>query len=159
MAYYIGALWFWHAPAAYQAALVDERLHDLEHLSFFLSAMAFWWLVIGAAPRLHASASFGLRMVILLVAFAQNEILAVILSFATRPLYPIYAERSRGASLSALEDQMIGGSIMWIPGGMMYVIAAVLMIAFHLDREPRRGTDEGGTDAGATVDAQKASRV
>ena len=150
---YIGLFWLWHVPAAYDAALTRPLVHDLEHLSFFGTAMLFWWHVVGAAPRLHGALTGSRRLVMLLVAFAFNEILAVAISFASAPIYPYYAAQARGQGISVMDDQMIGGAIMWIPGGMMYGLAAVLLIASMLDQESRaaRATEPPTVDASATA--------
>ncbi|MCB0215750.1 MAG: cytochrome c oxidase assembly protein [Chloroflexi bacterium] len=152
---YIGLFWLWHVPAAYDAALTQPLVHDLEHVSFFGTAMLFWWHVVGAAPRLHGAVTVSRRLVMLLVAFAFNEILAVAISFAAAPIYPYYAAQARSQGISVMDDQMIGGAIMWIPGGMMYGLAAILLIAGMLDRESRAAR----AIAPPTVDASAVARV
>ncbi len=132
---YVGVLWLWHAPAAYDAALRNEFIHDVEHISFFVTALLFWWHVIGAAPRIHGEMGYGMRIGYVLAALAQNEILSVGISLSRQPLYPYYTAVPRLWGLSVLEDQMLGGAIMWIPGGMMYALTAILLIARLLNRE------------------------
>lgn len=132
---YVGVLWLWHAPAAYDAALRNELVHDVEHISFFVTALLFWWHVIGAAPQIHGGLGYGMRIGYVLAALAQNEILAVGIALSRQPLYPYYTTVPRLWGLSVLEDQMLGGAIMWIPGGMMYALTAVILIARLLGRE------------------------
>ncbi len=145
-ALYVGALWLWHVPVAYDAALRYDLIHDLEHLSFFGTAMLFWWHVTGAAPRIHGSLGYGLRMAYVLAALVQNEILGVSIAFADQPIYLHYTTVPRLWGLSVLEDQMLGGAIMWIPGGMMYVAAVVLLLFALLAREEKE------TDRARAVD-------
>ena len=135
---YVGGLWLWHVPDAYDAALTYEVLHILEHLAFFVPALLFWWHVTGATPRLHGRLSYGFRIGYLLAALAQNEILGVIIAFARNPLYPHYTTVSRLWGLSVMDDQMLGGGLMWVPGGMMYAVAAVVLIARYLEQEEKR---------------------
>jgi len=145
-ALYVGTLWLWHVPAAYDAALRSDPIHDLEHLSFFGTAMLFWWHVTGAAPRIHGSPSYGLRMAYVLAALVQNELLGVSIAFAGQPIYAHYTTVPRLWGLSVMEDQMLGGAIMWIPGGMMYVVAAVFLLFALVAREEKEITRAGEPD-------------
>ncbi|RMF90288.1 MAG: cytochrome c oxidase assembly protein [Nitrospinota bacterium] len=137
-ALYVLTLWLWHLPTAYDAALRHQWLHDLEHLSFAGTAILFWWQVIGAAPQIHGLLGYGFRLVYLLAALAQNEILAVGISLSQSPLYPYYQGVPRLWGLSVLDDQRLGGAIMWIPGGMMYVLAVVILVAAWLNHEEKQ---------------------
>jgi cytochrome c oxidase assembly factor CtaG len=135
LALYVGLLWAWHTPAGYQAALRHPRVHDLEHLSFFGSAMLFWWVVLAAAPRLQGRLSLGSRLGLLVLAFIQNEILGIVIAMADAPIYPYYAALPRLQGISVMDDQMMSGLLMWIPGGMMYGLATILTLAHVLGRE------------------------
>lgn len=130
---YVGSLWLWHSPTAYDAALGHGLLHDVEHVTFFATALLFWWHVIGAAPRIHHSMNRWRRAGYVVGALAQNEILGVSIAFAGTPLYAHYSTVARVWSTSVLQDQMVAGAIMWIPGGMMYALALVLLIVATLD--------------------------
>lgn len=130
---YVGSLWLWHSPAAYDAALGHGLLHDVEHVSFFATALLFWWHVIGAAPRIHRTMNRWRRAGYVVGALAQNEILGVSIAFAGSPLYAHYTTVSHSWSMSVLQEQMVAGAIMWIPGGMMYAVALVLLIVSTLD--------------------------
>ncbi len=138
---YVGSLWLWHAPAAYDAALRWAWVHDLEHLSFTLTALLFWWVVTAAAPRLHGL-GYGGRIAAVLTALAQNELLAVGITFADRPLYQAYLY-PRAWGPSPLEDQQLGGAIMWVPGGMMYVLTVIVLLVRLLDRQERAARRRG----------------
>jgi cytochrome c oxidase assembly factor CtaG len=135
---YVGAQWLWHVPAAYDAALSSELLHILEHMTFFVTALMFWWHLSGAAPRLWGRQGYGLRIGYALAALASNEALGVGISFAGRPLYSHYANVPRMWGFSVMDDQTLGGALMWVPGGMMYALAAVVLLARYLDREEKR---------------------
>ncbi|MBK7779652.1 MAG: cytochrome c oxidase assembly protein [Ardenticatenia bacterium] len=45
---YLAVVTAWHIPMAYDAAQGNSLIHDLEHVSFFLSAGLFWWHVFAA---------------------------------------------------------------------------------------------------------------
>jgi cytochrome c oxidase assembly factor CtaG len=145
-ALYVATLWIWHAPIAYNAALNDELIHDVEHITFFATALLFWWHVVGAAPRIHGSPGYGVRIGYVLAALVQNEVLAVSISLAHQPLYAYYMTVPRLWDLSVLEDQMLGGAIMWVPGGMMYVLTAIILIACLLDWEEKKTSREVSGD-------------
>ena len=126
---FIAIFWGWHDPRAYDAALRLEWVHNLEHLTFFGSALLFWWYVTGASPRLHARSAPGLRIAYLLITVPANMLAGVFITFAGQPLYPYYTAVPRLNGLTVMQDQMLGGVIMWIPGSMMYIIAALVLIA------------------------------
>lgn len=138
-----GAVWLfaviaivgWHDPAMYNAALRLEWVHDLEHLFFFAAGMAYWWHVTGAGPRIHKQ--FGLvgRIAFALAAVPPNMALGVILAFAREVVYTHYLSVPRLWGISVLDDQRIGGIIMWVPGSMMYILAALLLAARLLNQE------------------------
>jgi len=136
---YTVTLWGWHHPLAYEAALASPVVHDLEHLLFFAAAVLFWWPVVNAAPRLHrlvGGLPYGLRIAYLVLATAQNTLLGAILGLAERVLYPSYAAAPRLFGWTALEDQALGGGIMW-SGGHMYLVAILVLVARALDAEGR----------------------
>ncbi|MFQ5857084.1 MAG: cytochrome c oxidase assembly protein [Anaerolineae bacterium] len=145
-ALYVAILWIWHSPSAYDVALRNEVIHDLEHLSFFAAALLFWWHVTAAAPHIHGSMGYGVRIGYVLAALAQNEILAVSIALARQPLYTYYTTVPRLWGLSVLDDQKLGGAIMWIPGGMMYVLTAIILLACLLDWEEKKTRREMSGD-------------
>ncbi len=129
------ALIGWHDPNAYNAALSMEWVHDLEHLSFFLTGMLFWWHVTGAGPRIHKHISPIGRIAFLLSAIPLNMMIGVALAFAGEPIYTYYTAVPRIGSLSVIDDQRVGGFIMWVPGSMMYIIAVLILASQLLQGE------------------------
>jgi cytochrome c oxidase assembly factor CtaG len=129
------ALIGWHDAAMYNAALYSEFVHDLEHLSFFLASMLFWWVATGAGPRIHRQLGTMGRIIFVLAAVPPNMALGVILSFAEQATYSYYEAVPRLWGIDPLTDQRIGGVIMWIPGSMMFMLAALILAAQFLDDE------------------------
>ncbi|MFC2023372.1 cytochrome c oxidase assembly protein [Chloroflexota bacterium] len=127
--YFVAALVGWHEPVAYNAALQHELVHDLEHLTFYGTAMLLWWHIIGAAPHIHKRMPVGVRIAYALSVVPVNMLTGVAIAFASEPLYNYYSGVPRLGRLTLLEDQMLGGVIMWIPGSMMYLIAALILVA------------------------------
>ena len=122
------AVWLWHVPVLFQASLANEAVHTLQHATFLGSALAFWWTVL--APR---GATSGAGLVSAFGTMLHTGALGALLTFAPYPLYPAY-EGSLG--LSPLEDQQLAGLVMWVPGGIAYLVAG-LALASALLSEPR----------------------
>lgn len=133
---HVGALWAWHLPAAYQAALRDERIHALEHLSFFGTALLFWWAVLQPAGRRRMS--YGMSVLYVVTAGMQGGLLGALLTFAGMPLYPAQSAGAAAWGLTPLEDQQLAGLIMWLPAGLVYVSAAAALFVAWLWAEEAR---------------------
>jgi cytochrome c oxidase assembly factor CtaG len=128
---YVGGLYAWHLPNLYDAALLDARIHVIEHAWFLLSALIFWSVVIDPAP-FRATLGYGARLPYLLVlGAAQNTVLGGILSFSSRLLYTAYASVSDTIfDMDRVTDQRVGGAIMWVFGDFVFLAAA--SVAFFL---------------------------
>lgn len=126
---WVVALIGWHDPDMYNLALRSDFFHDLEHLSFFIAAMLFWWHVTGAGPHIHKQFGGIARIGYVLSAVPSNMALGVVLAFVPVAVYSYYEAVPRLWGIDPVIDQKIGGVIMWIPGSMMYIIAALILIA------------------------------
>lgn len=118
------AFWIWHSPQFYELALRSEGWHHLEHACFFATAMIFWRPVILAWPARSPWPRWAM-IPYLLLADVQNTVLAAILTLSDRLIYPVYATVPRLGPATALEDQAIAGVIMWVPGSLVFLLAAV----------------------------------
>src|SRR5438067_561735 len=131
-ALYVGGLYAWHLPNLYDAALLDARVHVVEHAWFFFSALLFWSVVIDPEP-FRATLAYGARLPYLLVlGAAQNTVLGGILSFSSRLLYTAYASLGDTTvfGMDRVTDQRVGGAIMWVVGDFVFLAAA--SVAFFL---------------------------
>jgi cytochrome c oxidase assembly factor CtaG len=136
---YTACLWLWHLPAAYEAALRSGVVHDLEHLTFFGAALLFWWPLVNPAPRRHwprGGLYYGARIGYLVLATAQNTLLGAVLGLTERVLYPSYTPGPGLFGLSPLDDQALGGGIMW-SGGHMYLLAILVLLWRAMEAEER----------------------
>jgi cytochrome c oxidase assembly factor CtaG len=104
----------WHVPQLYDAAARNEWIHVLEHVCFVVPALVFWGALLGAAPvraridDLHRSLWFVAAMI-------PSWLLAIVLAFATKPIYAAYP---------SLTDQQLAAGVMWVPGSLTYFVAA-----------------------------------
>jgi cytochrome c oxidase assembly factor CtaG len=136
--YFVAVLVGWHDPRLYNLTLESELIHDLEHLTFFGTAMLFWWHVIGVAPHIHRRLSPGVRIGYTLSVVPPTALTGIAIAFASEPIYTYYTTVPRLGSMTALQDQMLGGVIMWIPGSMMYILAALILLARFVRAEDGR---------------------
>lgn len=120
------ALWLWHAPPLFNAALRDPGLHQWQHVTFLLSALLFWHAVLRRASH----GAQGMALLYLFTTTIHSGVLGALLTFARRPLY---ASMEQGLApwlgLMPLEDQQLGGLIMWVPGALVYVGIALWLMA------------------------------
>jgi cytochrome c oxidase assembly factor CtaG len=132
-AMHVLVIWVWHLPVAYDAAVADRLLHHLEHVAFFASALLFWWPIVQPAPRLRARAGYGARIAYLLLAGAQSGLLGLILTLSPRAWYRSYA---------SLEDQSLGGLVMWGVGGAVDMLAVLVLVFRYLGAMELGGPDQ-----------------
>lgn len=122
---HIAALWAWHMPAAYDAALNSEVVHLCEHACFLLTAWVFWWhLTTVAGRRLRGPAA----LLYVVAAVPPGAALGAMLTFPQHPLYPAQAAHAAASGINPLLDQRIGGLVMWIPLDLVYLAIAVLLM-------------------------------
>lgn len=133
---FCGGFVFWHAPGPYLWGLRNDALHVVEHLTFFLTSLAFWSIVIPAHGRRRLG--YGATLLFVLTAAVLSDLPGALMIFAPRPLYPVHADGVAAWGLTLMEDQQLAGLIMWIPGGLAYLLAAGwLFIAWMRDAELR----------------------
>jgi len=133
-------LWAWHAPALFQATLDNESVHALQHASFLFSALLFWWAVIHGRQR---ALGFGFAVLYMFTTALHSGLLGALLTFANSVWYPGYVERTAAWGLTPLEDQQIGGLIMWIPAGLVYIAAGLALFAGWLRESEARARSFG----------------
>jgi putative membrane protein len=129
------ALWFWHFPGPYEAALVHPGIHALEHLSFFVTASLFAWVV--AAPCGRPRASEGMGILLVGATLMQSGVLGALLMFARVPWYPAHAEGAHLWGTTLLQDQQLAGLLMWIPASGVYIAASAWLFLRWMRRDER----------------------
>jgi len=125
------ALWLWHLPWAYQAALEKEPIHLLEHGCFFATACLFWWPILGADSHRRLSGSIGVPYVFTMR--VQSGVLGAMMPFSGRAWYAPYEATAPEWRLTALDDQQLAGLIMWVPAGALYTLVALGVLGAWLN--------------------------
>lgn len=128
-------LWGWHAPMLFEASLRSDPVHIFQHVSFFGSALLFWAAVLDG----HRTAwGYGFGALAVFGTAVHSSALGALLTFAPRVWYPTYAVTAPAWGVSGLEDQQLGGLIMWIPGGAVFLVAGLALVALGLRESERR---------------------
>jgi putative membrane protein len=134
----------WHLPPLYNLALAHHWLHIGQHLMFLVASVLMWWPILSPLPELPRLA-YPLQMLYLFLMSIPMSVVAVYIAYANTVLYPAYSIAPRIWGISPMQDQQIGGLIMWIPGGL-YFFGVISVIFF---RWQQHGGDE--TVAGAQI--------
>lgn len=129
-------LWFWHLPSGFDAAMRSHLLHGVEHVSFLVTAWAFWWHVLQAGRRRMGGAA---GVLYVFAATLPMAALGAILTFARAPLYPEQAAAAVATGFDPLVDQQLAGLIMWVPPDILYLAVSVALFLRWLS--PLAGTD------------------
>ncbi len=134
----------WHIPAMYNAAMESHDIHIGEHLMFMVAAVLMWWPLTSPLPELPRLAYPG-QMLYCFLMMIPMSVVAVYITMADTVLYPFYSSAPRIMKLSPMEDQLLGGLIMWVPGGLLFMI--IMTVVFF--KWAARGEDNA---AAAQVD-------
>ena len=137
------ALWIWHMPYLYQATLRSDWIHAAQHLSFFLTAVVFWSALFGAGRSLLG---YGAATVYVFGTALHCSALGALLTFSSVVWYPAYASTTSRWGLTVLEDQQLGGVIMWVPSALVCIVIGLALFARWLAESDRR-VKLGGIEA------------
>jgi cytochrome c oxidase assembly factor CtaG len=129
------ALWLWHIPYLYQATLTSDWVHAAQHLTFLATAVLFWSALYGVG---RSAMSFGAATLYVFGTAVHCSALGALLTFSTILWYPAYADTTARWGLTPLEDQQLGGVIMWVPSGIVFIVIALALIARWLVESDRR---------------------
>lgn len=124
------ALWFWHAPVAYDAALGNKALYWVMQGSLLGSAHLFW--------RAAFSQPAGSGVMWVFLAYLAMGMLGAILTLAPYAVYQTHALAPLAWGLSPLSDQQLGGLVMWMPAGLAYAVWGAMLArrAWHQMEQP-----------------------
>ena len=140
----------WHLPPVYNTAMALHWVHIIQHLTFMVVAVLMWWPLMSPLPELPRL-SYPAQLLYCFLLGIPMSIVAVSITYARDNLYPAYASAPRMWGLSPMDDQLLGGLIMWIPGGIFFM--GVMSWVFY------KWQKAGGDDAAAAQAEQKGYRV
>jgi putative membrane protein len=130
---HFAAVWLWHVPAAYDASVTSNAVHTAQHASFLGSALLFWW----AAIRQHVGRKhYGPGLFYIFATATHTSILGALLTFSNLPWYDVYRSTVGAWGLTSLEDQQLGGLIMWIPPAFVYLAIFLWIFAQWMHDRP-----------------------
>ena len=115
---FAAVLWLWHSPGPYAATFQGALVYWLMHLTTFGAALILWRTILGAWGRSLEGVSAAIAITVL-----QMGVLGAVITFAARPLYAPHLFTTLSWGLTPLEDQQLGGVIMWVPAGVLLAAA------------------------------------
>jgi cytochrome c oxidase assembly factor CtaG len=120
------ALWIWHAPPLYALALENTLVHRMQHVSFFATALLFWWVLLhGRGQGRSLRVRDGIAIACLFVTVLHSGVLGAVLTLSSKIWIPDQDALAGDFGLSPLEDQQLAGILMWVPMGTLYTAAAL----------------------------------
>jgi cytochrome c oxidase assembly factor CtaG len=131
----------WHLPFFYELALNSPSWHQVEHLCFFATGLLFWWHLVLPWPSRPVWPRWAM-IPYLVLADLQNTVLAAFLTFYDRILYPTYEHAPQLWGSNPLDDQAIAGTIMWVPGSIIFLVPAAIIAIQFLSPRSRLGVAE-----------------
>jgi len=127
--------WCWHLPVLFEAAMRNDALHAFQHFTFFASAAWLWWTILEGR---FGRAGYGVGILFVFATAFHTSLLAALLSLAPEGFYPIYAERGLEPGAELLEDQQLGGLLMWVPSAVLLLVSALALFVAWLGEAERR---------------------
>lgn len=134
---------FWHIPALYNLALLHHNVHIVQHLTFLIASVLMWWPMMSPLPELPRLSYPG-QMLYSFVMTLPMSVVAIYIAMADTVLYPLYASSPRLWGITPKMDQLIGGLIMWVPGGLFFY-GVMTVVFFRWQRQGNGG--DGVADA------------
>ncbi|MBV9034844.1 MAG: cytochrome c oxidase assembly protein [Acidobacteriaceae bacterium] len=128
------AIWIWHIPFLFHLTLTSELAHTAQHLSFFFSGLLFWWAIFYAKGQ----KAYGSGILYVFTTAVHTGILGALLTFAPHVWYPAYSKTTQAWGFTPLEDQQVGGLIMWVPASLVYLAAGLTLCAGWLKESDAR---------------------
>jgi putative membrane protein len=129
------ALWIWHVPSLFDAAVAHRGVHALQHASFLLTATVFWW---GMLHGRYGRMGYGAGVVYVFLTAMHSSVLGALMTVAPSVWYSAYARPREGWWVDPLADQQAAGLLMWIPGGVIFIVFGLALLAAWLGESERR---------------------
>lgn len=153
---FTASLYLWQIPALHQAALLNDALHYLMHVTMLAAGLLFFWVILDArdAPK---GISYGQREVMLVGAILSDIALGSATTLKITVWYPAYDLHGRLFDILPMTDETTGGFLIWSPSSMMFLAAILIVMSRwnraevrHWDRRMTQGTGAwGGSNSAA----------
>lgn len=127
------AIWIWHTPRLFDATVANETMHRLQHISFLVTALFFWWAIFRRARR-----DYGIGAIHVAATMVHTSILGALITLSPRLLYVAQTRDAPAFGLTPTEDQQLGGLIMWVPMGTLYAAIALALIGLWIGARSRK---------------------
>ncbi|MFW6174947.1 MAG: cytochrome c oxidase assembly protein, partial [Chloroflexota bacterium] len=134
---YLLTLYGWHIPVAYEAAVTNLAIHYLQHATMFIAALLFWWPLVGPAP-VRSQLRYPERLIYVLVVVTPSAALGAGITLVGHVLYGHYELTPEHFAMTALEDQTLGGLLMWVPGNVVLILAITVIFFRWYEYEERK---------------------
>jgi len=128
------ALWIWHIPWLFDQTLRSDWIHAAQHTTFLVTALIFWWPLANRMAKI----GYGGGLAYVFTTILHTSVLGALLTFAPKPWYSSYITTAPAWGLTALEDQQLGGLIMWIPAGTLLLIVALVLLVKWMNHSQSR---------------------
>lgn len=136
-------LTFSHFPLIYNGALENEHLHIAMHLAYMVTAVITWWPILSPLPELPRL-PYPLQMLYLFLQTIPGALVGSLISLSNGVLYPTYLTAPRIWSLTPLEDQQLGGLIMWLGVSTYYFVLITVIFFIWANREEKLAPSPAG---------------
>jgi putative membrane protein len=127
----------WHLAPYYDLMMRSHDVHIVTHLMFMVTATIMWWPVMSPVPELPRLAP-GLGMLYLFLVGIPMQLVAALITLSRDVLYPWYTAAPRTFGLSPIDDQVLGGLLMWVPGNL-WMFLAIGVLFFQWAKESGEG--------------------
>lgn len=154
MVFHIAVWWGWHLPPAFDLALRNNGVHALEHICLFLGGVALFEVCLNVRWQDRG----GLAILYLFGAAVGTGMIGALLTIIPNPVYAITARSAQRWGLTRLSDQELGGVIMWVVGGAIYLGVATVIGVRWLSLGPARHRDAGEVPVGVLATLRELSR-
>jgi putative membrane protein len=114
------ALWYWHMPVPYQSTFDSVFLYWAMHVTLFGSGIFLWRELLDHSPRRTAQV-----MAAGCITFVQMGLLGAVIALAGRPMFSWHFLTTQAWGLTPLQDQQLGGAVMWVPGILLFLATAM----------------------------------
>jgi putative membrane protein len=114
------ALWVWHIPVPYEATFTSWVVYWTMHTTLFASAVLLWRELLHHPPERTTDA-----LVVGILTSVQMGLLGAVLTLSNHPLFSRHLLSTATWGLSPLQDQQLGGALMWVPGIALFLWVAL----------------------------------